>query len=189
MHSRAPRSAATGSRGREPGRGRAATRPHGLDWLAGMGESNIVEFGADREGEPSLRRIHRARGREMPRHSLPDIVTVFETLLGAADRACCTRSSRTSCCRASRTDSPTASTAGSTTTSRSSGPGASTCPRIDRPVLLLHGADDRFVPIAHGRWLAERVPGVEARLTGDEDGHLTLIARRVREVHEWLLAH
>ena len=59
----------------------------------------------------------------------------------------------------------------------------------DRPVLLLHGADDRFVPIAHGRWLAERVRGVEARLTGDEDGHLTLIARRIREVHEWLLAH
>ena len=43
--------------------------------------------------------------------------------------------------------------------------------------------------MAHGRWLADRVPGVEARLTGDEDGHLTLIALRVKEVHEWLLAH
>ena len=40
----------------------------------------------------------------------------------------------------------------------------------------------------HGHWLAERVPGVEARITVD-DGHLTLIERRMREVNDWLLSH
>jgi pimeloyl-ACP methyl ester carboxylesterase len=59
---------------------------------------------------------------------------------------------------------------------------------VDRPVLLLHGGDDRFVPVSHGRWLAERIPGVEARIT-DADGHLTLVERRLGEVHEWLLSH
>ena len=59
---------------------------------------------------------------------------------------------------------------------------------IDRPLLLLHGADDRFVPVSHGRWLAARIPGVEARIT-ETDGHLTLLTRRMREVNDWLLSH
>ena len=58
---------------------------------------------------------------------------------------------------------------------------------ISIPVLLLHGEQDQFVPFGHGVWLAEHVPGVEARLTAD-DGHLTLAQRRVGEVHEWLLS-
>jgi len=57
---------------------------------------------------------------------------------------------------------------------------------IALPVQLWHGAEDRFVPVQHGRWLSERIPGVEAHLT-EEDGHLTLLANRVPEVHDWLL--
>lgn len=53
------------------------------------------------------------------------------------------------------------------------------------PVLLLHGRQDSFVPFSHGEWLARRVPGVDARLSAD-DGHLTLLANRVGEVHGWL---
>ena len=53
-------------------------------------------------------------------------------------------------------------------------------------MLLVHGEDDRFVPVAHTRWLAERIPGVEMRIDA-ADGHLTLLERRLREVHEWLL--
>jgi pimeloyl-ACP methyl ester carboxylesterase len=56
---------------------------------------------------------------------------------------------------------------------------------IDRPVLVVHGADDRFVPIAHGHWLAGRIPGAEAWFD-DENGHLTLYEGRVLEVHDWL---
>ena len=56
------------------------------------------------------------------------------------------------------------------------------------PTLLLHGRQDRFVPYGHGAWLATHIPGVEARLSED-DGHLTLPARRLGEVHDWLLAH
>jgi pimeloyl-ACP methyl ester carboxylesterase len=59
---------------------------------------------------------------------------------------------------------------------------------IERPVLLLHGADDRFVPVAHGRWLAARIPVVVPWIAA-ADGHLTLLERRLHEVNEWLLSH
>ncbi len=56
---------------------------------------------------------------------------------------------------------------------------------ISIPVLLLHGRQDKFIPIAHAQWLAAHIPGVEARLLED-DGHLTLQAHRVSGVHSWL---
>ena len=59
---------------------------------------------------------------------------------------------------------------------------------INKPVMLWHGRQDRFVPFQHGEWLAQRIPGVDAHLS-DEDGHLTLIQRRIPEVHRWLLEH
>ena len=57
---------------------------------------------------------------------------------------------------------------------------------ITTPVLLRHGRQDRFVPFAHGQWLAGAIPGVQAELT-DEDGHLTLLDRRLEDIHNWLL--
>jgi pimeloyl-ACP methyl ester carboxylesterase len=56
---------------------------------------------------------------------------------------------------------------------------------ISVPVLLLHGRQDKFIPVTHAQWLAAHIPGVEARLLED-DGHLTLQAHRVSEVHSWL---
>ena len=57
---------------------------------------------------------------------------------------------------------------------------------IRTPVLLRHGHQDRFVPFGHGEWLSRHIPGVEAELT-DDDGHLTLTARHLDQIHDWLL--
>lgn len=57
---------------------------------------------------------------------------------------------------------------------------------IRTPVLLHHGRQDRFVPFAHGEWLAGQIPSVQAELT-DDDGHLTLTERYLEEMQAWLL--
>jgi pimeloyl-ACP methyl ester carboxylesterase len=54
------------------------------------------------------------------------------------------------------------------------------------PVVLLHGVQDLMAPPGHGRWLAARIPGVEARIN-DADGHLTVAVSHIPEVHAWLL--
>ena len=43
-------------------------------------------------------------------------------------------------------------------------------PAIRVPTLVVHGADDRQVPFARGRYLAERIPG--ARLVSFPGGHV-----------------
>jgi len=57
--------------------------------------------------------------------------------------------------------------------------------RISVPVLLLHGAADRAVPFTHGKWLASRIPGVEAWFFDDE-GH-AVRETHIEDVHAWLV--
>ena len=56
------------------------------------------------------------------------------------------------------------------------------------PVKVWHGAQDRFVPGTHGRWLGEQIPGAEAELN-DRDGHMTVASERIGEVHAWLAGY
>ncbi len=54
------------------------------------------------------------------------------------------------------------------------------------PVKVWHGRHDRFSPFQHGQWLADHIRGAEAALS-DSDGHLTLVTRRIGDVHDWLI--
>lgn len=56
------------------------------------------------------------------------------------------------------------------------------------PVRVWHGKHDQFVSIQHGQWLVDHVATAESALS-DTDGHLTLVIKRIGEVHEWLLSH
>lgn len=45
-----------------------------------------------------------------------------------------------------------------------------------RSAVDWHGAQDRFVPCTHGRWLADHIPGARYRQF-DEEGHLSIVVR------------
>lgn len=59
---------------------------------------------------------------------------------------------------------------------------------VTAPVKIWHGRHDRFVPIDHGRWLADHVAGADSELS-DTDGHLTLVIEKIGAVHDWLIRH
>ena len=157
----------------------------GLDWYDGMGEQNVHDFDLAREGG-AAHRANLEHEREELLAATPDqLVEVWHSLLGPADREAATGELAASLLEHGRAgveggvdgwiDDELAFVAA----------WGFDLGAIRVPVLLWQGEQDRFVPRGHGAWLAERIPGVEARITAP-DGHLTLIGR-IPEVHGWLL--
>jgi pimeloyl-ACP methyl ester carboxylesterase len=61
------------------------------------------------------------------------------------------------------------------------------CAQITRPVLLLHGGQDRVVPASHGEWLAQRCPSATL-WRAPEDGHISVLRLAPRAL-DWLKEH
>jgi pimeloyl-ACP methyl ester carboxylesterase len=160
----------------------------GLDWLEGMGEDNHVEFGKALDGEEALRAYCDTAAQEMLAAAPEGLVRVLDSLLGAEDRAVLTGRFAEYLLESERHGLATGVDGWIDDDFAFVEPWGFEVEDISRPVLLLHGEDDRFVPVSHGRWLAARIPGVEARID-PADGHLTLLERRMREVNAWLLSH
>ncbi len=159
-----------------------------IDWLEGMGEDNHIEFGATLEGEEALRAYCEPAAAEMKAAEAEELVQVLETLLGPEDQSVLTGGLAEyllACDRHGLADGVEGWLDDDFAFVEPWGFEVGT---IDSPVLLLHGEDDRFVPVSHGHWLADHIPGAEVRIRRD-DGHLTLIERHMREVNEWLLSH
>lgn len=57
--------------------------------------------------------------------------------------------------------------------------------QITVPVLVMHGADDTFVPAAHARWVADAIPASTLRI--EPGGHISTIPS-VEQALPWLLA-
>jgi pimeloyl-ACP methyl ester carboxylesterase len=160
----------------------------GLDWLAGMGEANIVEFGQVLSGEGPLRASLDRDRAEMLAATPDDLKTVLESLLGDADRAVLDDGISKWMDAAHRNGLRDSVDGWVDDDLAFASPWGFEPADVSRPVLIVQGGDDRFVPRSHGVWLASHVPGAEAWID-DGDGHLTLIERRIPDVHEWLLAH
>jgi pimeloyl-ACP methyl ester carboxylesterase len=158
----------------------------GLDWLAGMGELNLTEFGAAIEGAPALEAFLGAVSPDV-RNATPEaLADELSTLLSPVDADAMT-GDLAEWMVANGDDALAPGVEGWRDDDLAfAADWGFDLDAIGVPVLIWHGRQDRFVPTAHGEWLAARIAGAEARIT-DDDGHLTLYERRVGDVHDWLL--
>ena len=157
----------------------------GLDYFAGMGELNAEDIGLFLRDREAARAKLESDREEILTASAAEVVSGLRTLLSPTDAAVlkdalvnflvyCHHEGLAPSGQGWWDDSVALGTAWGFELSA-----------ISVPALLMHGRDDRFVPFGHGEWLAAHIPGVEARLF-DHDGHLTLLANRIPEVHAWL---
>jgi pimeloyl-ACP methyl ester carboxylesterase len=154
----------------------AGLAPYGadeLDFLAGMGEDNVVEFGAALEGEESLRELL-AHEHPVLRDVTPEgIIDSLSSVLPDVDRAVLTDEFADDVAASFHDglrlgyegwlDDDIAFTL----------PWGFELQEIGVPVALWQGDLDLMVPYAHGEWLADHVPGVTAHLLSGH-GHLSV---------------
>jgi pimeloyl-ACP methyl ester carboxylesterase len=145
----------------------------GLDWLAGMGQDNVIEFSAAVQGEDQLR-PYLLRQREQLRDiRAADIVGSLQSLLPDVDREALT----------GEFGEDTAAGFREAVRNRVDGwldddlafakPWGFSLAEISVPTMIWQGSADLMVPFAHGRWLASRVAGASTHLEEGE-GHLSV---------------
>lgn len=158
-----------------------------LPFLDGMGEENIVEFGQAAAGEEALRRYLDGQRADLAGATADDIVRSLATILPAADVAVLT----------GEYGDDMASAFGEGLRRGVDGwldddlaflaPWGFDLEGIEVPVTLWQGDVDLMVPFAHGRWLAGRIPGVDAHLLHGE-GHLSISLGSLDPMLDALLA-
>lgn len=158
----------------------------GLDYFAGMGEDNVKD-GELLQSDPDTARAKWEADRlELLALTGPQLLEAWQSLLAPVDAALATGEYAAFCAASFRDGLGPGSQGWWDDSVAIKAPWGFELSAIRTPVLLLHGHHDRFVPVAHGQWLADRIPGVEARIAAG-DGHLTLTENHLAEIFDWLL--
>jgi pimeloyl-ACP methyl ester carboxylesterase len=161
----------------------------GLDWFDGMGELNVEDVQLNLTDPEAARAKAEADRVEILKASAEDLAVELQSLLTPVDAAALTGDLAEYLTQANQAGlAPGSEGWWEDGVAMDSSDWGFDLRSISIPLLLMHGRHDRFVPPAHGEWLAGQIPGVEARLL-DNDGHVTLLKNRIGEVHAWLLGH
>lgn len=156
----------------------------GLDYFAGMGQSNVDDIKLFLTDETAARAKLEAEREDMLAATPDGLAKEMETLLTPTDAAVLT-GELAGFITSAMQDGLALSCEGWWEDNCMHLPWGFELADISVPVLVMQGREDMFVPFGHGEWLAGHIPGAEARLL-DHDGHLTLMQDRIPEVHAWL---
>jgi pimeloyl-ACP methyl ester carboxylesterase len=159
----------------------------GLDWLAGMGQDNIEEFGAALAGEPELRRYLDEACRARDEALAQDPQAVLDDMASLLSEPDARYFREHPWAMDSMTRGLEPGYEGWLDDDLAfSRPWGFDLSAITAKTLVLQGEQDYMVPAAHGRYLARAIPGAEFRVYAD-GGHMTMLDH-LDEVHTWLLA-
>jgi pimeloyl-ACP methyl ester carboxylesterase len=152
-----------------------------LDFLAGMGEANVVEFTTTLAGEQALRPLLEEQAKDFRNGTTADVIRAWNTMLADVDQAVLSGDLADDFMD-------------SVNHSLSSGvdgwidddlafvrPWQFDVGDVRVPTTLWHGRQDLMVPFSHGRWLAEHIPGARVNLDPAE-GHMSLRVARMPEM-------
>jgi pimeloyl-ACP methyl ester carboxylesterase len=158
----------------------------GLDWTAGMGENNQIEYPLAARDPDELLRWMRPQVEALGAVKPDEIVSELQSLISEVDEAEVTGAlgelMATSFHRAFRAgpwgwfDDDLAFVR----------PWGFELSSIGVPVSVWQGQQDLMVPFAHGQWLIEHVPTARSRLR-PEHGHLSLAVGSIGEIFDDLL--
>jgi pimeloyl-ACP methyl ester carboxylesterase len=164
----------------------APVNAEGLDWTAGMGEENVLELAACRGGDEEFRAYLEGQAEAMVGASADEIVTALGDLVSDVDRRALSGALGEFIVRETG-HALSGGVWGWFDDDRAILGDWGFDPReVSAPLSVWHGEQDRFVPIAHGEWLAEHVRA-DAHLRPD-DGHLSLSLGSYGEILDTLLA-
>ena len=145
----------------------------GLDWMAGMGEDNVIEFSAAVQGEGQLRPYLLREGEPLRNIQAADIVSSMESLLPDVDRAVLTGEYGEDLAAGFREAVRTGVDGWLDDDLAFARPWGFSLSEISVPTMIWQGSADLMVPFAHGQWLASRLPAASAHLE-DGEGHLSV---------------
>lgn len=146
----------------------------GLDFLAGMGQDNLDEFGAALAGPAELQRYLERVAPAFSAVTPDEVAAAFGDVVSDVDRASLTGDFAVSMAEELRSALSTGIWGWHDDDLAFIRPWGFDLASIRVPVTVWQGDHDRMVPGAHGRWLASHVPGARARLEPAE-GHLSLV--------------
>jgi pimeloyl-ACP methyl ester carboxylesterase len=156
-----------------------------LDFLAGVGEGNIAEFGAAREGREALTEYCRADAAGMTEATPEQLADALRPHLSDVDAAALT-GELAEHLLTSIVDGLAPGVEGWVDDDFAFlAPWGFDVGAIEVPVLVWQGEEDLMVPASHAAWLRAHVAGAQGETLSGE-GHLTVFANRVGDVHAWL---
>jgi len=157
----------------------------GIDWLAGMGEQNIEEFGLALEGEAAIRPYHEKEAEGLREVDAAGVITELATLLPDVDRAVLTDEFGADLAAQLRGGVVPVDGWVDDDLAFTKPWGFDLAELRGVRTSVWQGSADLMVPFAHGEWLASRLPNATVHLEQGE-GHLsiglTAIGRMLDEI-------
>jgi pimeloyl-ACP methyl ester carboxylesterase len=145
----------------------------GLDWTAGMSEDNVEGLDVALQGEAVDRPLVEAARAQFLRATPAEMVAAMGSSLPAADLKVLTGEAAEDMAANIHEALRVGPDGWIDDDLAGVKPWGFDLAEVAVPTMLWHGTEDRLVPVAHGKWLAERIPGVVTHIEQGE-GHMSI---------------